>query len=109
MRGIARAARRAGGRRLDEDLDVDPILRAATEAALAQATRAYVIGADAVPALAAERGSLVITERAAAAGSEDARDRRYRESIAAAGGGTLDDAVRRDTTGVVRRLLARAA
>ncbi len=108
-RGIARAARRAGGRRLDEDLDIDPALRAAAEAALAEATRAYVVGADAVPTLAAERGSLVITERAAGSGPEDARDRRYREAIAAAGGGTLDDAVRRDTTGVARRLLVRAA
>ena len=105
-RGIARAARRAGGRRLDEDLDIDPALRAAAEAALAEATRAYVVGADAVPTLAAERGSLVVTERAAGpVGPEDARDRRYREAIAAAGGGTLDDAVRRDTTGVARRLL----
>ena len=108
-RGIARAARRAGGRRLDEDLDIDPALRAAAEAALAEATRAYVVGADAVPTLAAERGSLVITERAAGSGAEDARDRRYREAIAAAGGGTLDEAVRRDTTGVARRLLVRAA
>ena len=108
-RGIARAARRAGGRRLDEDLDIDPALRAAAEAALAEATRAYVVGADAVPTLAAERGSLVVTERAAGSGPEDARDRRYREAIAAAGGGTLDDAVRRDTTGVARRLLVRAA
>ena len=108
-RGIARAARRAGGRRLDEDLDIDPALRAATEAALAEATRAYVVGADAVPTLATERGSLVIAERAKGSGPEDARDRRYREAIAAAGGGTLDDAVRRDTTGVARRLLVRAA
>jgi exonuclease SbcC len=109
-RGIARAARRAGGRRLDEDLDIDPTLRAATEAALAEATRAYVVAADAVPTLATERGSLLVTERAAGPiGPEDARDRRYREAIAAAGGGTLDEAVRRDTTGVARRLLMRAA
>jgi chromosome segregation protein len=109
-RGIARAARRAGGRRLDEDLDIDPTLRAATEAALAEATRAYVVAAAAVPTLAAERGSLLVTERAARPiGPEEARDRRHREAIAAAGGGTLDDAVRRDTTGVARRLLVRAA
>ena len=109
-RGIARAARRAGGRRLDEDLDIDPTLRAATEAALAEATRAYVVAAAAVPTLATERGSLLVTERAAGPiGPEDARDRRYREAIAAAGGGTLDEAVRRDTTGVARRLLVRAA
>ena len=109
-RGIARAARRAGGRRLDEDLAIDPPLRAAAEAALADATRAYVIGADAVASLAAERGSLVVAERAAGpTQAEDARERRFREALAAAGGGTLDGAVRRDTTGAARRILARAA
>ena len=109
-RGIARAARRAGGRRLDEDLAIDPAMRAAVEAALADATRAYVVGADAVPSLAAERGSLIVAERAAGQpGGDDARERRFREALAAAGGGTLDAAVRRDTTGAARRLLARAA
>ena len=109
-RGIARAARRAGGRRLDEDLAIDPPLRAAAEAALAEATRAYVVGRDAVPALATERGSLVVAERSASpTGPEDARERRFREALAAAGGGTLDAAVRRDTTGAARRILARAA
>ena len=48
-RGIARAARRSGGRRVDEDLSIDPPLRAAAEAALADATRAYVVPADAIP------------------------------------------------------------
>jgi chromosome segregation protein len=109
-RGIARAARRAGGRRVDEDLAIDPALRAAAEAALAEATRAYVVAADSVQALAAERGSLVVAERAAGStGPEDARERRFREALAAAGGGTLDSAVRRDTTGAARRLLARSA
>ncbi len=109
-RGIARAARRAGGRRLDEDLAIDPPLRAAAEAALAEAARAYVVGADAIPSLATERGSLVVAERAAGAiGPDDPRERRFRETLAAAGGGTLDGAVRRDATGVARRILAQAA
>ena len=109
-RGIARAARRVGGRRLDEDLAIDPPLRAAAEAALAEATRAYIVSLDAVTSLASERGSLVVSERAlGAAGPDDARERRFREALAAAGGGTLDGAVRRDTTGAARRLLARAA
>ena len=109
-RGIARAARRAGGRRLDEDLAIDPPLRAAAEAALAEATRAYVVGADAVRALATERGSLVVSERTAGATAPgDARERRFREALAAAGGGTLDAAVRRDATGAARRILSRAA
>ena len=109
-RGIARAARRAGGRRLDEDLAIDPPLRAAAEAALAESSRAYVVGADAVPSLAAERGALVVAERAAGtAGPEDPLERRFRESLAAAAGGTLDAAVRRDATGAARRILAQAA
>ena len=109
-RGIARAARRVGGRRLDEDLAVDPPLRAAAEATLAAMTRAYVVPADAVSSLATERGALVIAERASGpGGADDPRERRFREALAAAGGGTLDTAVRRDTTGAARRLLARAA
>ena len=109
-RGIARAARRAGGRRLDEDLVVDPPLRAAVEAALAEATRAYVVGADAVQSLASERGSLVVAERATSPNEpDDARERRFRDGLAAAGGATLDSAVRQDSTGAARRLLARAA
>ncbi len=109
-RGIARAARRLGGHRLDEDLAIDPPLRAAAEAALAEMTRAYIVPADAVASLAAERGALVVAERASGSPvSDDARERRFRETLAAAGGGTLDTAVRRDTTGAARRLLARAA
>ncbi len=109
-RGIARAARRVGGRRLDEDLAIDPALRAAAEAALAEATRAYVVGATAVPSLSGERGSLVVAERAAGSvGPDDARERRFREAVALAGGGTLDASVVRDTTGAARRLLARSA
>ncbi len=110
IRGIARAAKRVGGRRLDEDLVIDPPLRAAAEAALADATRAYVVAAEAVPALAAERGALVVAERAAeTSGAEDPAQRRFRAAVAAAGGGMLDEAIRRDSTAVARRFLARAA
>ena len=90
-RGIARAARRLGGHRLDEDLVIAPELRAAAESALAEATRAYIVDANAVTALASERGSLVVAERAASsAATEDARERRFRERLSAAGGGVLD-------------------
>ncbi|HEX7950940.1 MAG TPA: chromosome segregation protein SMC [Candidatus Limnocylindrales bacterium] len=109
-RGIARAARRLGGRRLDEDLVVAPELRRAVEVALAEATRAYVVDADAVSALASERGSLVVAERAASnARTDDARERRFLERLAAAGGGLLASAVRRDSVGAARRLLGRCA
>ena len=109
-RGIARAARRAGGRRLDEDLVVDPAFRHAAEAALSDAARAYVVGVDAVPALAGGRGSLVVAERTAgAAAGDDSRERRFRERLAGAGGGTLDLCIRRDGSGAARRILARSA
>jgi chromosome segregation protein len=109
-RGIARAARRVGGHRVDEDLDVDPPLRGAIETALAGASRAYIVGAAEVPSFNRERGGLIVGERAAApAGNEDARDRRFREAVSAAGGGFLDVAIRRDPAGAARRILARAA
>src|SRR4051794_25641076 len=109
-RGIARAARRVGGRRLDEDLAIDPPLRAAAEATLAAMTRAYVVPAEAVASLASERGALVVAERTTGANpANDTRERRFREALAAAGGGTLDSAVRRDVTGAARRILAHAA
>ena len=55
-RGIARAAKRRGGRRLDEELVVEPGLRAAVEAALDELARAYVVDEAAAGALGAERG-----------------------------------------------------
>jgi len=109
-RGIAKAARKHGGRRVDDDLVVDPGLRAAVEAALAGTTRAYVVGAAAVPEFGAERGTVVVGERAASAvGSPDAKERRFRDALAAAGGGILAEAIGRDGAGVARRLLAHAA
>ncbi len=109
-RGIARAARKHGGRRVDDDLVVDPGLRAAVEAALAGLSRAYVVGADAVADLGTERGLLVVGERAGTAPvAADAKERRFRDALAAAGGAILADAVGRDGAGVARRLLAHAA
>jgi chromosome segregation protein len=107
-RPIARAARKAGGRRLDDDLVVDPDLRPAVEAALADRARAYLVSADSVAGLAMERGRVVVEERVAASGaSQDAATRRWLDAVATAGGGRLADAVRRDPTGGVRRLLER--
>ena len=112
-RGIAKAARRSGGRRLDEDLVIEPALRAAAEAALAELARGYVVKAAAVAGIAGERGALIVEERASvAAGSAaqtDARERRFRDALAGVGGGLLSDAIRRDGTGAASRLLARTA
>ncbi len=109
-RGIARAARRVGGRRVDEDLVIDPAFRPAVEAALADITRAYVVNMAAVPALADERGSLVTAEWAGRApATDDSRERAFRAAVVAGGGGILDAAVRRDPSGAASRWLARAA
>jgi chromosome segregation protein len=108
-RPIARAARKAGGRRLDEDLAVDPDLRAAVEAALADRARAYLVAAASVTELAGERGRVLVEEQLTGEVSiTDAATRRCLDAVVAAGGGRLGDAVRRDATGGVRRLLARA-
>ena len=107
-RGIARAARHRGGRRVDEDLVVEPAFRAAVEAALAEAARGYLVAPDAVAAIAAERGVLVLDGDGGSAG-RPADERRFRERLADLGGGVLDAAVARDGAGAARRLLARAA
>lgn len=117
-RGIARAARRRGGRRLDEDLQVDPALRAAVEAALGEAARAYLVDRDVVAELAGERGLLVV-ERSAPDGRPGASERpgggftgvpalpgELSDRLAALGGGRLDEAIWRDPTGAAGRLLA---
>ncbi len=107
-RGIARAARRRGGRRVDEDLQVEPALRAAVEAALGEAARAYLVALEAVADLASERGVLVV-ERSASASDLDLRmPDEMRDRLAALGGGPLAEAIRRDPSGAVRRLLVTA-
>jgi chromosome segregation protein len=107
-RPIARAARKHGGRRLDEDLVVEPDLRRAVEAALADRARAYLVSADRVPDLAGERGRLLVEERLTGGSSTtDAATRKWLDAVASAGGGRLADAVGRDATGGVRRLLER--
>ncbi len=100
-----------GGRRLDDDLVVDPAFRARGRGRAREATRAYVVGGRcrvrASPASAASWWSPSGPRRRrrptmpASAG--------FRERLAAAGGGTLDTAVRRDAAGAARRLLGRAA
>lgn len=107
--GIGRAARRRGGRRLDDGLEVDPDLRGAVEAALGDRTVAYLVGREEVPALAAERGSLVVREQVALTDERASDDgsRGLRSRVAAAGGGVLEDAIRLDPSGAARALLRR--
>ena len=103
--GIGAAARRRGGRRVAEGLDVEASLRTAVEAALGETIRAAAVPQSAVLPLRGERGQLVLADAQGAviAGRELAR---ALEAVRAANGGPLVDAIRRDPEGHVSRLLA---
>ena len=105
--GITQAARRRGGTRVAEGLDVEPPLRAAVEAALGDAIRAAALAPDRVPGLRGERGLVVLTE-APPHRTPEGEAERARRAAAAFGGGMLGEAVRRDPGGIVTRLLATA-
>ncbi|MGD0861485.1 MAG: chromosome segregation protein SMC [Candidatus Limnocylindrales bacterium] len=135
-RGIARAARRLGGKPLAEGLEVEAGFRVAVEAALGEALRGYVIGREGVLGLEGQRGTVVLESgdggaasaasgtAAVASGAVGAHDggraaeraagRAAAEATEAAvaaasshGGGKLVDAIRVDTNGAALRLLAR--
>ncbi|HSM13284.1 MAG TPA: AAA family ATPase, partial [Thermoanaerobaculia bacterium] len=93
-RGIARAARKLGGKRVDEDLGLEPSLRPAVEAALGELARAYVVERSGTEALGGERGHIVVRERLDAAsrlagGGTPAEIRRLEDALVAVGGGRL--------------------
>jgi chromosome segregation protein len=104
--GVAAQLRVRGGRRIDEDLVVEPGLRAAVDAALAGAGRAYLATRQSIAGLAGERGLAVVMDGAAV---DPTPPDAFRQEVARAGGGLLGDALRRDGTGAAGRLLARAA
>ena len=110
-RGIAPSARRAGGRALVADLEVDPALRPLVAGALGELGRSFVVPRRSLPELAGQRGVVVLGDvdgagaRPPAAAEVDAA----RSRAARHGGGLLVDAVRADPGGVVRRILARWA
>ncbi len=100
-RGIARVARRHGGRRVDEELVVEASLRPAVEAALAETARAYLVERDAVTAVAGERGIVIVAGAARSEAPVDlaAPERRLLDRVGQLGGLRLTDAVRRDPAG----------
>ena len=103
-RGIAKAARRLGGRRLDEELAVDPPFRAAIEAVLGELVRAYVLPRASVVDVAPERGTLIVADALGGAPAPGGTER-FADAVRAAGGGPLAEAVRRDPLDAVRPLL----
>ncbi|MET0773823.1 MAG: hypothetical protein ABWZ82_12115, partial [Candidatus Limnocylindrales bacterium] len=106
---IARVLHGRGGRRLDEGLEVEPRLRRAVAAALGDVLTATSVPADGIPELAGgDQGTFVVESRGRdQRRAADATDLAAR--LAAAGGGLLTEAVLRDPTGLVTRLLARCA
>ena len=112
--GFAARMRGRGARRLDEGIVVDPGLRAAIDAALAGAGRAYLTTRDSLESRQDERGLAVVVdglaapEIASATGRDGGPQAELSRRLASVGGGYLRDAVRRDTTGAAQRLLGRA-
>jgi chromosome segregation protein len=124
LRGIAKAARRLGGKALAEGLEVEAGFRVAVEAALGEAMRAYVMRREGILGLDGQRGTLILesggagkgrpqesgagraAERAAEKASE-AGDAAVADAVGR-GGGRLGDAVRVDPSAAASRLLAHA-
>ena len=106
---VLRAARTQGGRGFAEDLEVEPDLRLAVEAALGDVLAGLVVDVDAARTLV---GSAVIVLRE----DHDRRGRpdertiaRLDERLLEARGGRLEGAIRRDPARQAARLLARCA
>lgn len=103
------ALRGRGGRRLDEGLEVEPRLRVAVAAVLGDVLTATSVPPDAWSELASADGGTFVVEPQ---GREQRRSGEASDPggrVAAAGGGPLTDAVLRDPSGMVTRLLHRSA
>jgi chromosome segregation protein len=107
--GLGAAAKRAGGRRIDDGLVIEPELRAAVATALGAVAGAFVVDRTAIDNLAEHRGIVAVREALAAEARSGPSDGPFIEAVRAAGGGLLADALRADPTGAARRVLAHAA
>ncbi len=105
-RGIARAARRGGGRRVDAQLQVEPAFGPPSETSPRRASRGL--------RRLRRRPSAAWPANEAGSSSRSARPATpaplaFLEVLARAGGGQLVEAVRRDDVGAARAILARTA
>ena len=114
-RGIAKAARGRGGRRVDEELVVDPVCaprsRRRWPSSLA-ATSSVRRPCPASPGTGARSSSRSASAAVARPVPRPRRMRaiaRFRDALAGGGRRPLADAIRRDGTGAATRLLARVA
>lgn len=106
---FSRAARARGGRPIGDGLIIAPSLQKAVDAALSGLGRAQVLPRGEIAAIAADRGVAIAAESVVAGRPDLAQDgaRRITDAARSRGGGLLGEAVRRDDTGAVTRLLAR--
>ncbi|HYK95927.1 MAG TPA: chromosome segregation protein SMC [Candidatus Dormibacteraeota bacterium] len=106
---FSKAARARGGRSIGDGLIVEAPLQRAVDAALSGLGRAHLLPRAEIAALTADRGVAVIAEAVGAAARDTAGDagRRIVEAARLHGGGPLAEAVRRDDTGAVTRILGR--
>nr|MBA3778891.1 hypothetical protein [Chloroflexota bacterium] len=113
--GLIARARRRGGIRLTEGLEIEPSLRRAAEAALGDALRGVALARGELEAVRGEAGVVVLRDAITAASVDPAEvdgaggptltlATRLREL----GGGLLVDAIRQDPSRAVRHLLATA-
>jgi chromosome segregation protein len=94
-RGIAKAAKRLGGKPLAEGLEVEAGFRVAVEAALGEALRGYVMGREGVLGLDGQRGTLVLEWGDGGSGRPlESGSGRPQESGAAGGAGRATDGPR---------------
>jgi chromosome segregation protein len=106
--GLARAARARGASLVAEGLEIDQRFRAAVSAALGPTASAYLVPEQAVEALSARRGTIVLSGDARRrAGYNAAAIGAVMQAALDNGGGRLTDAIRRDPQGQVTRLLER--
>ncbi len=98
----------AGGRRVDDGLEVDADLRRAVAAALGDVLTAMTASASVIGDLEQAPGAFVIDGSTAARGARERESTAVLGAVAAAGGGQLGAAIRRDPTGHVTRLLERS-
>ena len=94
-RGIAKAAKRLGGKPLAEGLEVEAGFRVAVEAALGEAMRGYVMGREGVLGLDGQRGTLVLEWGDGGSGRpQESGSGRLQESGSAGGPGRATEGAR---------------
>ncbi|MBI2782388.1 MAG: chromosome segregation protein SMC [Chloroflexi bacterium] len=106
---FSKAARARGGRSIADGLIIEAGLQQAVDAALAGLGRAHVLPRAEIGAIAADRGVAIAAESISTPDADVAAEvrRRITDAARARGGGPLAEAVRRDDSGAVTRLLAR--